>query len=273
MNRIDMNVLITGGAGFVGKHVILQALKQGFDVHTVVREPASAWRLEALVDQVTVHKGNLSDHSRIEEVFAEVRPAFVIHLAWEGTYNRDRNNSRLQYANNILDAISLFELASNYGSKRFFGLGSQSEYGEISGRVSEIITPQPVTLYGAAKLSVYEALSLLSKQRELPFVWGRLFSTFGPEDNAEVFVSFLCRSLIEGKPLPLTMGEQKWDYLYVEDVAAAICQIAINSEAHGVFNIGSGKPIAINAFVRELKEVLGSSSDLLFGKSPMPPTR
>ncbi|MBL7372666.1 NAD-dependent epimerase/dehydratase family protein, partial [Escherichia coli] len=104
----------------------------------------------------------------------------------------------------------------------FVGMGSQAEYGPVSARLDETVPTRPTTVYGAAKLSTALMLERLAEADGLSFAWLRLFSSYGPKDDLSWLIPYMARRLLAGERPALTPGEQIWDYIYVEDAAAAV---------------------------------------------------
>jgi nucleoside-diphosphate-sugar epimerase len=120
-------------------------------------------------------------------------------------------------------------------------------------------------MYGAVKLCTYLVSRQLAQGAGLRFAWVRLFSAYGPKDSPDWMIQYVIHSLLRREKPSLTLGEQKWDYIHVEDVARAIYHIAKNQCAEGVFNLGSGQAIRLREIVETVRDIVDPSLPLGFG--------
>lgn len=264
MNKI----LVTGGTGFVGARVVRQLVEQGRDVAVLMRESSNYHRIEDLLGRCTIIRGDLL---KLEEVRAELShfsPEAVLHLAWDGVKGADRN-STVQMTN-VVASIKLYQLTEEIGCRHFVGLGSQAEYGPLSGRINETATTRPTTAYGAAKLAAGLLLERTASASERPFAWLRLFSSYGPDDDPSWLIPYLIRSLLSGEKPSLTKAEQIWDYIHVNDVAAGVIA-TLDSGALGIFNLGSGQERPLRDIISMIRDAIDPLLPLGFGEVPYRP--
>jgi UDP-glucose 4-epimerase len=144
-------------------------------------------------------------------------------------------------------------------------LGSQAEYGPSRAPTAETEPTNPTTFYGAAKLAAAHAYGQIAARSGARYAWIRLFSSYGPKDGSAWMVPYLISALLKGEPPALTLGEQVWDYLYVEDAAAAIVAVMEHSAASGIFNLGSGQGLALRSFVESIRDAIDPALPLGFG--------
>ena len=253
-------VLVTGGAGFVGARVVQRLIEQDHDVAIVLRSTSDTRRLHGLLDHCTVLQGNLTNLEGLRTSIHAFAPQGVVHLAWEGVHGAERNN--LIQMSNVSSSIDLFQLTGEIGCSNFVGLGSQAEYGLLSGRVDESAPTKPTTIYGAAKLATGCLLERAAVANNRPFAWLRLFSTYGPDDDPSWLIPYTIRKLLAGERPLLTKAEQTWDYIHVDDVADAIVS-ALHTSAFGIFNLGSGQARPLREIIEYLRDAI--DPDLLLG--------
>ena len=264
MNR----VLITGGAGFVGSRVVHQLVEQERDVALLLRETTDTRRLHGVLKNCTVIRGDLTCLEDLRAPLKAFAPDGVLHLAWAGVKGAERN-SAVQLLN-VKTSIDLFQLTGEIGCNNFVGLGSQAEYGLLSGKIDERAATQPTTTYGAAKLATCYLLERAAAAADRPFAWLRLFSSYGPDDDPSWLIPYLIQSLAAGGRPSLTKAEQVWDYIHVDDVAEAIIAV-LNANAHGVFNLGSGQARALREIITIIRDMIDPSLELGFGDKPYRP--
>jgi len=264
MNKI----LVTGGAGFVGARVVRQLVDQGRDVALLMRASSNSRRIDDLLGRCTVIRGDLEELEAARGALSRYSPEAVLHLAWDGVKGADRNSS--VQMGNVCASIKLYQLTEELGCRHFVGLGSQAEYGLLSGRISESATTRPTTAYGAAKLATGLVLERTAAASGRPFAWLRLFSSYGPDDDPSWLIPYLIRTLLAGEKPGLTRAEQVWDYLYVDDVAAGVIA-ALDAGACGLFNLGSGRAHPLRDIITLIRDAIDPSLPLGFGEVPYRP--
>ncbi|MGE5096454.1 MAG: NAD-dependent epimerase/dehydratase family protein [Betaproteobacteria bacterium] len=265
-----MKVLLSGASGFVGSYVLRQLLAHGdAEVAALVREPAKAWRIQDEVGRVRVLRAGLEDGAMLEEAIGAFRPSHVVHLAWSGVLGRDRN-APAQHVN-AYRTMRLLELALAAGARHFIGLGSQAEYGPCAARTDESTPTAPTTMYGAAKLASCIMASRLCDVSGARFAWLRLFSSYGPRDNPEWMIPYLTLKLLHGERPAVTAAEQLWDYLHVEDAAAAVVAVTRTESASGIFNLGSGSARRLRDIIETVRDAIDPALPVGFGEVPYRP--
>jgi nucleoside-diphosphate-sugar epimerase len=224
-------VLLTGGSGFVGRHVMAQLIRHGFEVHLTTRAPHAA-------PMAREHQVDLFDEPAVSRLIESVRPTHLIHLAWY-TQPPEYWHSPLNLAWENC-SFHLFESFVLNGGKRLVGTGSCAEYEWGSDVLQEGVTPEiPATPYGCAKLSLNRRSEELAKKAEVSFSWARLFFLFGPHERKERFVPSIVDRLAQREEAYCRNGDFLRDLLYVEDAGDAIAALA-RSNVEGTVNIGSG---------------------------------
>lgn len=256
-------IFLTGGAGFVGARVVRQLLEQGRNVALLLRPTSDTRRLGALVNRCTVVRGDLGQIAALREQLVSFAPEAVLHLAWEGVKGADRNSS--VQMDNVTSSIELYRMTESIGCRHFVGLGSQAEYGQVAGRISEAAPTRPTTVYGAAKLATGLLLERTAAASGRPFAWLRLFSSYGPDDDPSWLIPYLIQSLLAGQRPRLTKAEQVWDYIHVDDVAAALLA-TLDAGANGLFNLGSGQARPLRDIMSMLRDAIDPTLPLGFGE-------
>ncbi|WP_201838712.1 NAD-dependent epimerase/dehydratase family protein [Microvirga zambiensis] len=262
-----MRIFVTGAGGFVGAAVARQALEDGHSVTATVRPGSSADRISAVHSNLELAPLDLRDATAVASAVANSRPDVIIHVAWSGVSNRARQE-QVQIDDNISASCALVEAAAQAGVSKIVGLGSQGEYGLLSGRIGEDALPVPTSLYGASKLATLYLTRQLAANAGMSFAWLRLFSTYGPGDNPHWLVPSLIEQMLNGSRPKTTLGTQLWDYLYIDDVARGILAVATTQTATGVFNLGSGRAISIRSVVEAIRDVIDPKMELVFGEIP-----
>jgi UDP-glucose 4-epimerase len=259
-----MRIFLTGASGFVGSFFLRNLLKTGdHQVAILLRNPESAWRIQDVMIDATLIRGELNNLRDIESQVRDFQPTAFVHLAWDGVSGKDRNAS-CQWRN-IPATLELVEMASRVGAKHWIGLGSQAEYGPCQNKINETTETKPTTLYGVSKLAACTLSERLCQEHGIRYAWLRLFSSYGPTDHPDWLIPYLMKALLAGEKPRLTAAEQLWDYIYVEDVAAAILAILDSQEAVGIFNLGSGRSLKLRSLIEKIRDLINPSLPLGFG--------
>ena len=264
-----MRLFITGGAGFVGAATVRAALKAGHNVAVPIRPGNPAQRLASFEGRYRRFSLDLRDRSAVATAMAGFRPEAVVHLAWWGVANSARFESG-QVADNIGVACAIAELTAQSGAGTFIALGSQAEYGPAS-TMEEDALPRPTTLYGAAKVAALYLTQQIARQSGVRHAWLRLFSTYGPDDNEGWLIPLLITEMLAGRRPQTTLGTQKWDWLYVDDVARAILAVAAAPKAEGVFNLGSARGVTVRSVIDLVRDLAAPGMELKYGEVPFRP--
>lgn len=261
-----MRCLVTGASGFLGSHLVRKLLEHKHSVVVVLRPGSDPWRLRDCMSRIEVISGSLERAANLAtEVHNRTFDA-TFHLAWSGVTGEQRNSID-QVTKNVMNSLQLWHAVHELGCRTFIGVGSQAEYGSFSGVLRESIPAAPETLYGTSKLALGILVKQLCAAVGMRYVWLRLLSVYGPGDDERHMVPGLIRSLMLRQKPALTDGKQVWDYLYVTDAAAALC-MAMETEASGVFNLGSGKACILRDFVKDVRDCIDPTLPLGFGEVP-----
>jgi len=265
-----MRALVTGATGFLGSHLVRRLLEDGASVAALVRPQSDARRIDDLLGRLTVIRGDVRALELCERAVEQFAPEVVFHLAWSGVAGQDRNDPR-QVDDNLLPTIELVRLAARCGARTWVGLGSQAEYGPHAGPISEETPARPTTLYGKVKLAAGLIATHVGGLLGLRAAWVRVFSTFGPRDNPDWLLPYVIRTLSRRERPSLTAGEQRWDFLYVDDATDALLRVAAAPSAAGAFNLGSGVARPLRAVVEQIRDMIDPSLPLGFGEVPYRP--
>ena len=247
------SVLVTGGAGFIGSHVVDELLRRECAV-TVV-DDLSTGRLANLAPGVDFHRLDIADPN-LHDLLRDHRPQLVVHLAAQASVSRSVADPRGDAVTNILGTISLLNACVEVGVRQVvFASSGGTIYGETLRPATEDSPLRPLSPYGIAKLAGELYLHHFEAQHGLGGVSLRLANVFGPRQDpageAGVVAIFTHRMLTGRKPVIFGDGECVRDYVYVGDVVKAIL-LALAHPGRGIFNIGTGKGTTVNGLFHML---------------------
>ncbi len=254
-----MNVLVTGGAGFIGSHIVDALVQQGHKV-TVV-DNLSTGSAQNLNPRGRFYEMSICD-PQLSEVFKEEKPEVVNHQAAQMVIQRSLQDPIFDAEQNILGSLNLILNCIRFGVKKIiYASSGGAVYGEPQYLpVDERHPVNPIAQYGVSKHTVEHYLHLYSVQSGLDYVVLRYSNVYGPRQNPEGeagVVAIFARHMLRGQsPTIFGSGDKTRDYIYVADVASANL-LAMQSDAKGIYNIGTGVETSDRKMFDTLAELLG----------------
>ena len=248
-------VLVTGAAGFIGRHLVRRLHRLGARVHALTR-PGAPTRPTGTVQEW--HRADLGDAAAVGEVVRRVRPAAILHLASEVRGDRDGGLAVAMLEANTRAAVAVMTAALEQPGCRVVLAGSIEEP-----RGDEA----PVSPYAAAKAAATSYARLFHAQDELAVTVLRIAMVYGPDQpDIRKLVPHVCTSLARGAAPAIGSGTRSVDWVYVEDVAEALVLAAVRPDAPGrVLDVGSGHAVTIAEVVDELADLAGHRGPLGLG--------
>ncbi|MEX2430866.1 MAG: SDR family NAD(P)-dependent oxidoreductase [Dehalococcoidia bacterium] len=256
-------VLVTGGAGFIGSHVVDALIERGYDV--AVLDDLSSGSRANLNAKASFYEADVRDPAAVDQVFSAVRPQLVNHHAAQISVTQSAKDPVADASANVIGSLVVFEACRRYGVEHLtFASTGGALYGEPSVIPANEQTPiLPLSPYGAAKASVEVYLRMYQATWAMPAVALRYANVYGPRQSphgeAGVVAIFAARMLAGQTCTIFGSGEQQRDFVYVGDVAAANV-IAMDQRLEGAFNVGTGKCVSVNEIASVLARACGSHS-------------
>lgn len=259
--------LVTGGAGFIGSHVVDHLIQMGHMV--VVLDDLSGGSLKNLFmpDSVTLHvnTGSILDVKNVEHLFEEHKPDYVFHLAAYAAENLSHHIRRYNYETNVIGSVNLINAAVNAGTvRRFVFTSSAAVYGH-SGR-REDARVFPVDPYGIAKYAVELDLAAAGALFALPYTVFRMHNVYGERQNlADGYrnaIGIFLRQALLGESLTVFGdGTQSRQFTHVDDVAPYLARcIDVPAAANRTINIGSDRSATVNEIASDVINAVGLTS-------------
>ena len=246
-----MRVIVTGGAGFIGSHIVEQLLAAGHEPHVI--DNLSTGNRGNLPAGVPLYEVDVRDPAAVQKVFEAVRPQAVTHQAAQMSVSLSVREPYFDADVNVMGLLSVLQAADRTGVQRFvFASSGGVLYGDVYTPAPETHPANPVSPYGISKWVGERYLKFYAANTPMKCIALRYSNVFGPRQNphgeAGVFAIF-CQRLLRGESATIN-GDGKYirDYVYVTDVAAAnLCALTLPAvEAFRPYNVGTGLGIDTN---------------------------
>lgn len=245
-------ILITGGAGFIGSHVVRRFVTQYPQYHIFNLDALTyAGNLENIKDienepNYTFLKGDIVDEAFINQIFEKYQFDGVLHLAAESHVDRSITDPLAFVKTNILGTVNLLNAfkkiwADNFEGKRFYHISTDEVYGTLgeTGLFTETTAYDPNSPYSASKASSDHFVRAYGETYGLPYVLTNCSNNYGPYHFPEKLIPLFINNIINKKPLPVYGdGNYTRDWLFVKDHAVAIDLIFHQGKNHDTYNIG-----------------------------------
>ncbi len=256
------NILVTGGAGFIGAHVTEELVNRNHQV--VVLDDLSGGFEDNIVAAAEFVKGSINDVALVDSLFKEKQFDYVFHLAAYAAEGLSHFIKRFNYNNNLIGSVNLINAAINHDVKCFVFTSSIAVYGaspELP--MTEKTIPHPEDSYGIAKLAVEQELIACKEMFDLDYIIFRPHNVYGEKQNIgdkyRNVVGIFMNQILQNKPMTVFGdGEQTRAFSYIGDLAPIIAEsIEVPGAYNQVFNIGADKPYTINVLATEIAKAMG----------------
>jgi UDP-glucose 4-epimerase len=258
------NVLITGGAGFVGMHLTDHLLGRGDYAVTVIDNESLGSRDNLPLDKINFIAGDLRSVDDVKQ--ATDGQDVIVHLAADTRVMDSIENPTFNFENNVIGTFNLLTAARAAGVQRIVAASTGGAIlGEVTPPVHEEMAPQPTSPYGASKLMLEGYLSAFSASYGVSGCALRFSNIYGTRSlHKGSVVAHFYKQMLDGNPLVVYGdGTQARDYLYAGDLVEAI-EAAMNSDKSGAFQLGSGKATTINELIDTIRTVTGEDPEVIY---------
>lgn len=269
------SIIVLGAAGFIGRWVSRRLCCQGVKPFLVVRDRAAASRVFRDYEiEGEIIQADFQSLDSVSEFVGQIKPDVIFNLAGYGV-DRSERDEEVAYRINaqLVEAVCramAIHRNPNWDGQSIVHAGSALEYGEIGGNLAEDSAVNPTTLYGKSKLMGTNLLVQYCRKLGLKGITARLFTVYGPGEHDGRLLPSLLTAAIDGQPLPLTAGEQKRDFTYVEDVADGLLRLAVTKSQPGeIVNLATGRLTTVRSFIETAASTLNiPETNLQFGAIP-----
>lgn len=265
---MKVNVLVTGGAGFIGSHVAKWLVKAGYRV--VVLDDLSGGFVENIPEGAEFVKGSVQDVSLVDALFAKEKFTYVFHLAAYAAEGLSHFIKNFNYQNNLVGSVNLVNAAVNTGTvKCFVFTSSIAVYGRNQTPMIEELMPMPEDPYGISKYAMELDLKETREMFGMNYVIFRPHNVYGEHQNIgdpyRNVIGIFMRQILTGKPLTIFGdGEQVRAFSYIDDVAPIIAACIERPDTwNQVYNIGADKPWTVNELATTVCKAMGAEASAI----------
>jgi UDP-glucose 4-epimerase len=260
-----MKALVTGGAGFIGSHLVDKLISRGNEVFII--DNLSTGSVNNIHPLATLYKIDICDKA-VKEIFLKIKPDVVFHLAAQADVTQSVLYPGYDANVNIIGTINILEACREAKVKKLIFASTSAVYGEVQ---NELITEQnmvsPISYYGLSKLTAESYIRQYYKLYQLPYTIFRYANVYGPRQISKGeggVVAIFIEKLKGEEPLNVYGdGEQTRDFIYVSDIVDANV-LAIEKGNQETIQLSTGQKTSVNQLIQLLKEIHGSSMNIIY---------
>ncbi len=271
----NQNVLITGGAGFIGSHLFERLIENDNFILILDNFSSPYSENEKIVSEITknyeinkdyeIIRGNLVDNSIFTNIDYDID--IIFHLAAIPGVRYSIKNAAEVTNNNIISTVNIFENALKKNVKKVVFASSSSIYGNpLYTPVDENHPKNPISPYAVSKLSCENYADYYFREFELPVTSLRFYTVYGPRGRPDMAIRIFINNVLHNKPIKIFGdGEQIRDFTFISDIIDGLILAAESNQSSGeIFNLGGSNPITINQLVDKIYEIAQKPIDVQY---------
>lgn len=269
-----MNILITGGAGFIGSTLADKLLEKNNKI--VVIDNFNDYYSPKLKEKNIKHnldnknyklyRGDICDKNLLSKIFEENQIDVVVHIAASAGVRPSIENPLSYVKNNIEGTVNIVEVMKENGIKKIVFASSSSIYGNCKEEIfsEDLKVSEPISPYAASKSACEQFLYTYSKLFDIQVVALRFFTVFGPRQRPDLAIRKFIDLIKENKPIPVYGdGTTIRDYTYIDDIVDGIIgAINYNDTPYEIINLGGGAPVSLNQMIETIEKVLNKKAKI-----------
>lgn len=262
-----MKILVTGGAGFIGSHIVDQCIAAGHDVAIVDNFWSEGGGKNANLNPgARFYRVDITDEASLDRVFDEIQPEIVSHQAAQHSVSVSTKYPKLDARVNVLGLLNVLTNCTRVGVRKIVFASSGATYGTpVRLPIDEDVPQRPESPYGITKLVTEYYLRYWHEANGLNYTALRYGNVYGPrqDPNGEAgVIAIFAKRFLKHEPIRIDWdGEQQKDYVYVGDVARANL-IALDHGDNDIFCIGTGKGTSVNEIFHDLEQITGYTPEV-----------
>ncbi|MGI9256649.1 MAG: SDR family NAD(P)-dependent oxidoreductase [Salinispira sp.] len=259
-------ILVTGGAGFIGFHVIQKLFDMGEEIlcidnlNNYYDPELKQSRLQRIADRMTFIQADISNRAALEEVFRKYPITSICHLAAQAGVRYSLEHPNVYVSTNYVGTFNIIDLAKKYEVNHIVAASTSSVYGGSTTLPFTEDDPadKPLSMYAATK----RATELLGYNYhylyDMNSTFLRFFTVYGPWGRPDMALFLFTKSILSGDPIDVYNKGDMWrDFTYVDDIASGIVQALNHPNEFQIYNLGCGNPVHLMTFIATLENTLG----------------
>ena len=265
-----MRILVTGGAGFIGSHLVEKLLKLGHEIailddfNDFYDPEIKRANIAGIAGDIAIHQIDVRDNASVNKLFHREKFEAIIHLAARAGVRPSIQQPQLYYDTNVAGTLHLLEAARVTGIERFIFASSSSVYG-ASKKVpfSENEPPtRTFSPYAATKVAAEFLCSTFSHLYKLRIIALRYFTVYGPRQRPDLAIHQFTRKIVSGQPIDqFGDGSTRRDYTYIHDIIqGTVAALHYDGPLFDVFNLGESETIELKALIAAIESALGKKA-------------
>ena len=249
----NKKILIAGGTGFIGSHLVKRCSQLGLKVTSLsLKKRKKNYKLKNVKYIYSNFANTVSFKKKIKSNFD-----YIVNLGGYIDHSTIQKKKKIILKNHFYSTVNLISL-NNKKLKRYIHIGTSDEYGFNKSPVKEIYKTQPKSYYALAKSMSTNLLMALFKENKFPVTILRLFLVYGPKQKKDRLIPYVISNSIKNRSIYLSRGNQLRDFSYVDNIIDAIILCLRNKKSVGqIFNIGSAQPISVKEMVNKIIKTTG----------------
>lgn len=262
-----MRITVTGGAGFIGSHLVDRLIEDGHTVQVI--DNLYTGNKEFVHSKAQFVELDIRDQN-LYSVLEEFRPDYIFHEAAQTEVSTSMSDPMLDCDINLMGLINLLNAAVKLDVKKFLMPSSAAVYGNLDTLpLKEEMLGNPSSFYGLTKLTTEHYLRIYHEAFGLPYICYRYSNVFGPRQGnggEGGVISIFAKAIVQGSPIIIYGdGKQTRDFIYVDDVVEANI-LGIQHQVTGIYNVSTGISSSINLLVDEFRNISGKDIEVVYDK-------
>lgn len=268
-----MKYLVTGGAGFIGHHLVLKLLGEGHEVTVVdsvndYYDPAiKESRLKRFPDSVKVYRFDIVDREALESIFKECQFDAVAHLAAQAGVRYSLESPEVYIQANYVGTFNVLDLAKKYNVKKVVLASTSSVYGTSTDMpfVETDLAPEPMSIYAATKRATEYLAATYHHLYKMDVICLRFFTVYGPWGRPDMALFLFTDKILKGESIDVyNNGNMRRDFTYVDDIVSGFSLALEKGKGYEVFNIGNGTSVHLMDFIKIIEQEVGKKAIINF---------
>ena len=262
-----MRITVTGGAGFIGSHLVDRLIEDGHTVQVI--DNLYTGNKEFVHSKAQFIELDIRD-PKLYSVLEEFRPDYIFHEAAQTEVSTSMSDPMLDCDINLMGLINLLNAAVKLDVKKFLMPSSAAVYGNLDTLpLNEEMIGNPSSFYGLTKLTTEHYLRIYHETFGLPYICYRYSNVFGPRQGnggEGGVISIFAKAIVQGSPIIIYGdGKQTRDFIYVDDVVEANI-LGMQHQVTGIYNVSTGISSSVNLLVDEFRNISGKDIEVVYDK-------